>query len=62
MVVGSIRLVDGTGSHEGRVEVQNGSLWYTVCDDRWGSAEASVVCKDLGYWYVLPKEIIISLQ
>ncbi|XP_063985117.1 uncharacterized protein LOC135166617 isoform X2 [Diachasmimorpha longicaudata] len=44
-----IRLVNGSRSTEGRVEVRHHGVWGTVCDDDFTHAAARVICRALGY-------------
>jgi deleted-in-malignant-brain-tumors protein 1 len=47
-VQGTIRLRGGTTTR-GRVEICNHNQWGTVCDDQWGTKDAQVACRQLGF-------------
>ncbi|XP_071126516.1 lysyl oxidase homolog 2-like [Mytilus edulis] len=42
------RLIHGTTSYNGRLELHHDGKWGTVCDDGFGDNEASVVCRYSG--------------
>ena len=53
-VRGDVRLVNGTNvtssvPREGRVEVCINGTFGSVCNKRWDSLDAGVVCRQLGY-------------
>ena len=49
--ISEVRLVDGSGPYEGRVEIKvdNGYEWGTICDDDFGLIQANAICRYLGY-------------
>ena len=46
---GEVRLVNGSGPHEGRVEVCINEAWGSICSNEWDDKDADIVCKQLGY-------------
>ena len=46
---GELRLGGGATSREGRVEICYERQWGTVCDDLWGTNDAKVACRQLGF-------------
>ena len=46
---GEVRLVNGSHSLEGRVEICLNSAWGTVCDERFNEDVATVICRQLNH-------------
>ena len=45
-----VRLFGGLVSNKsGRVEVSYGGAWFGICPEQWDLADATVVCKQLGF-------------
>ncbi|KAJ8026468.1 Scavenger receptor cysteine-rich domain superfamily protein [Holothuria leucospilota] len=45
----TVRLVDSSLPHTGRVEVYYNGFWTSVCDTNWHYKESNVVCRQLGF-------------
>ena len=48
-IQGNVRLVGGSGDYEGNVQVCINGTWGYVCDNKWRTNDAKVVCSQLGY-------------
>ncbi|VDI29943.1 Hypothetical predicted protein [Mytilus galloprovincialis] len=46
---GDLRLVGGNNPEEGRLEIYHSFTWGTICDDSFGTPDAIVACRQLGY-------------
>ena len=46
---GDLRLAGSTVAGQGRVEICINETWGTICDDSWGTPDASVACQVLGF-------------
>ena len=47
--IGQIRLTGGNYSNQGVLEVYCNGQWGTVCDNGFGTTDARVACRQLGY-------------
>ncbi len=46
---GEIRLIGGANATFGAVQVCMNNAWGSVCNDRFGTNDATVVCRQLGF-------------
>jgi len=49
----NVRLVNGSSSRDGRLEVLHNNQWGTVCDDSFDDIDARVACYSLGFGFVV---------
>ena len=42
-------MADGPDERQGRIEVCNNNAWGTVCDDLFGTTDATVACIQAGF-------------
>ena len=55
-----VRLVGGANPLEGRVEFCLNRAWGTICRDRFGESDASVVCRQLDFDFTGAEVVSIS--
>ena len=48
-----VRLIDGRGPGDGRLEVFYNGHWGSVCGEQWTQDNTDVVCRMLRYRYIL---------
>ena len=46
---GALRLSSSVSASAGRIDIYYNGVWGTVCDDSFGSTDADVACRQLGF-------------
>ena len=49
-IIGHVRLIGGKDDREGRVEICSNGVWGTIYSRGWGSRDATVACRQLGFY------------
>lgn len=57
---GDVRLVNGSFTTEGRVEVCSNGIWGSICSTKFTAIDAYVICKELGYGLIGEKSLVLS--
>ncbi|CAG2232257.1 unnamed protein product [Mytilus edulis] len=58
---GDLRIIGGSQENKGRLEILYNDTWGTVCDDDFDNIDASVACRQLGYWSTSKHVIIYTI-
>ena len=59
---GTVRLVNGTLTREGRLEVCDNGVWGSVCGRNFRKSAAYVACKQSGFHDVNGKYLLFNLS
>lgn len=57
---GDVRLVNGSFTTEGRVEVCSNGIWGSICSTKFTAIDAYVICKELGYGLIGENLLVLS--
>lgn len=49
-ILGDLRIIGSSLENRGRLEFFKLDDWGTVCDDAFDNVDATVACRQLGYW------------
>ena len=60
LAISDIRLANGLGLHDGRIEVLVNGVWGTICGLSFSSNEAEAICNILHFKYVIFQQIFFS--
>jgi hypothetical protein len=50
--ISGLRLANGVGFHDGRIEILVNGVWGTICGNTFSTNEADAICKMLEFRFV----------